>query len=352
MNSAKVYLKSDVFSRLHTPASGKDNEENQNPVGGGSNNTTTTNDGDDSERRSVMDMETFMTNVGGGGASGGGGGGRSTQTPQNRRPLSAGRSRPQYQQQQQQQQKKRPSSARKSRPSASSNDPNSATFHAFLARQNHTEMMKQKKMEKLAAQQEHKHEPELCETTKAMTEGRQTSDFLKRIKQYQVRKEHQSIRLKAQHSQDPECSFKPQLTEKSNELAEGGRSVVELSRGDMLRKETTQKLLRLRREQDELATLTFAPNVTHKTAIAKNADSKIKIHSDPDSYLERLQKDMKKKKTNARLQKQAMERRELEECTFTPQTSECPGYIKRIARSMALTKQTQIPRQNAKAEWR
>ena len=159
-------------------------------------------------------------------------------------------------------------------------------------------------------------------------------------------------RLKASHGQDPECSFKPKLTEKSNQLAEGGRSVVELSRGDMLRKETTQKLLRLRKEQEELATLTFAPEIKHKTALAKNADSRIKIHSEPETYLERLQKDTKNKQIEIKRRKQAEERKELEECTFMPETSECPGYIKRIARSMALTKQNEVPREKKQADWR
>jgi len=53
-------------------------------------------------------------------------------------------------------------------------------FHSFLARQNHAETLKKKHLVTLTRAQVTFHEPELCDTTKAMTEGRQTSDFLKR----------------------------------------------------------------------------------------------------------------------------------------------------------------------------
>lgn len=335
MGSAKLYLKSNVFSRLQTPSSAKGNEENREPG-------LEEGKGEGEGERSVMDMDTFMSNVQGGAGN--------AVSATKRRPLSAGRTRPQSSSGGGGK-VARPSSAGRSRPSLT-DDQNQKQFHAFLARQNHTEMKKQKKMAQLKREQENKHTPELCDTTKAMTEGRQTVDFLKRMKQYQVREEHHKIRLKAQYEVDPECSFKPTLTNKSHELAEGGRSVVELSRGDHLRKETTQKLLRLRKEQEELATLTFAPVVKHTTALARNADSRIKINSEPETYLERLQKDMKKKKSKIKTRQQQIEAKELEECTFIPQTSDCPGYIKRIARSMALTKQAPTVNANDQPDWR
>ena len=174
------------------------------------------------------------------------------------------------------------------------------------------------------------------------------------MKQYQVRKEHQVIRLKAQHNQDPECTFKPTLNDKSNRLADGGRSVVELSRGDSLKKETTQKMLRLRKEQEEMKELTFEPTVNHSNKVARNAESKLKVLEDPDNYLQRLQNDAKSRKDMLRRKKEMIEMKDLEECTFMPKTGECPGYIKRIARSMALTKSEKPPEEVAaeKPQWR
>jgi len=189
MNNAKHYLKADVFSRLNGGGGAGGN--------GGNEENINNNDNNGEEGRSVMDMETFMTNVQSGSNS------NNQQTPKQRRPLSAGRSRPNSKSSSQQRHQQRPSSADRQRPSSTNNtpsksgngaDPNSKMFHSFLARQNHAEMMKQKHLETMTRAQDTVHEPELCDTTKAMTEGRQTSDFLKRMKQYQVRKEHQEIR--------------------------------------------------------------------------------------------------------------------------------------------------------------
>ena len=149
------------------------------------------------------------------------------------------------------------------------------------------------------------------------------------------------------------CTFEPTLNSKSNDLAEGGRSVVELSRGDHLRKETTQKMLRLRHEQSQMKELTFHPKVNHSNKVARNASSRLKIVEDPDNYLSRLQQNAKHRKDTLRRKAQELEMKTLEECTFRPQTSECPGYIKRIARSMALTKvDKQEGIEAGKPEWR
>ncbi|GMI00962.1 hypothetical protein TrVE_jg1744 [Triparma verrucosa] len=338
MSSAKLYLKNDVFSRLQNGAQSSNNEgqakENENPVFNAA-------DVDEEEPRPVMDMATFMNNV---------------QKKKVVRPASAGRSRPKSATKAA---AARPSSAGRSRPSTSgsvggnSAKVDSAQFHAFLARQNQTELKKKQKIDHLRRQSQQTHKPVLCSTTINLTQDRKQEDFLKRLKQYQVRKDHQQIKLKAQHNTDPECTFEPSLNSKSNDLAEGGRSVVELSRGDHLRKETTQKMLRLRHEQSQMKELTFHPKVNHSNKVARNASSRLKIVEDPDNYLSRLQQNAKHRKDTLRRKAQELEMKTLEECTFRPQTSECPGYIKRIARSMALTKVDKQEGIDAgKPEWR
>ncbi|GMI04562.1 hypothetical protein TrLO_g113 [Triparma laevis f. longispina] len=334
MSSAKLYLKNDVFSRLQNGAKeGGGMKENENPVFDAA-------DVEEEEPRPVMDMATFMNNV---------------QKKKVVRPASAGRSRPNNKTVGSAR-KARASSAGRSRPNSAAGKTtttDSAQFHAFLARQNQTELKKKQKIDHLKRQQQQTHKPVLCSTTVNLTQDRKQEDFLKRLKQYQVRKDHQQIKLQAQHNTDPECTFRPALNSKSNNLAEGGRSVVELSRGDHLRKETTQKMLRLRHEQSQMKELTFAPQVNHSNKVARNATSRLKIVEDPDNYLSRLQQSAKNRKDVLRRKAQELEMKTLQECTFRPETSECPGYIKRIARSMALTK---VDRQESieagKPEWK
>ena len=66
-----------------------------------------------------------------------------------------------------------------------------------------------------------------------------------------------------------------------------GRSSIELSHGDALRRETTHRLMKLKAEHDEYRQATFKPQLN--TEKLKNAKSKLRISSDPDNYLERLQ---------------------------------------------------------------
>ena len=344
MSSAAAYLKTGVFERLDR--GGKENGEGERVVYEASEvNDPNVNGGGGSEQgeRSVMDMATFMDGV------------QNTNTQQSggsarKRPSSAKKARG----------TPRASSAQKARPgsarpgSAQPGSAQKAQFHEFLARQNHTELKKVQKIEGLAAQQVNTHRPKLCEGSKAMTADRKGEDFLKRMKQYQIRKDHQFIRLKAQYEKDPEVKEGPELTEKSRQLAEGGRTVVELSNGDARKRESNLRLLKVKLEKEESMKYREVPEINESS---RPTASKLGLHNDPDNYLDRLQREQKKKKSLIRIRQQELEMKELSDCTFAPQTSECPGYIKRIARSMALTKTMQAPGGSVlgeaeKPEWR
>ena len=58
----------------------------------------------------------------------------------------------------------------------------------------------------------------------------------------------------------------------------------------------------------------------------------------PNSYLDRLKQEARARQEQLDADARAREQREEDELTFTPQTTECPAYVKRIARSIALTK--------------
>lgn len=64
----------------------------------------------------------------------------------------------------------------------------------------------------------------------------------------------------------------------------------------------------------------------------------MKILTDPDSYLERIQKEQEMKEEQYTEWVQQQEKLKLEECTFQPEIHDAPRYVKRIARSMALAR--------------
>ncbi|CAM9090793.1 unnamed protein product, partial [Hapterophycus canaliculatus] len=164
----------------------------------------------------------------------------------------------------------------------------SSSFHAFLSRQNKMETDKRKHIEEIQASgdieamRQNTFRPEICAESKKIHLESNKGDFLQRVARDAARKEHEALRQKAAGLHDPDCTFKPQITARSATLQ--ARSVVELSRGDQLKRETTQRLTRLRAEQELLADTTFRPRI-NADAASRMAVSKLKIVSDPDSYI-------------------------------------------------------------------
>ncbi len=70
-----------------------------------------------------------------------------------------------------------------------------------------------------------------------------------------------------------------------------------------------------------------------------NATGRLQILSHPDTYTARLQRESKLFNERQRHALQEQEMKDYAECTFQPETHDAPSYIKRIAKSMALTRQ-------------
>lgn len=210
--------------------------------------------------------------------------------------------------------------------------------------------MQKRKEEKLKASKKtdgFSHQPKLCTGSKKLIENRgHHGDFLSRVRKAALRKEHQSLQQKAREAADPNCTFKPRINDASKRLPK--RSFTAMSRGDALKRETSQRLLRLKAEQDELAGLTFQPKTNARPGIT----GRLKILSDPDSYLERVREHQRALADRQRQAANEAEMQEFEECTFQPQIHDAPAYIKRIARSMQLTKEARPEEPNVREAWR
>ena len=63
-----------------------------------------------------------------------------------------------------------------------------------------------------------------------------------------------------------------------------------MSRGDMLRKESAQRLMRLKAEQAQLDGLTFQPEIN---PASREIEGRLRIATEADTYLQRVQLDMK-----------------------------------------------------------
>ncbi len=83
------------------------------------------------------------------------------------------------------------------------------------------------------------------------------------------------------------------------------------------------------------------------------SEGKLRILSDPDSYIARVQREAAAASEKARRVAAEQEHDELVECTFKPATHDAPQYVKRIARSMALARAIKAPEAPAfRSDWR
>ena len=178
-------------------------------------------------------------------------------------------------------------------------------------------------------------------------QGKGAGPFLDRIVHDAISKEHENLRVQARHSHDPECTFAPAINPSSRAMRP--RSVVDMSRGDALKRETAARLLRLKIEQEDLEGITFRPRINERS---RAAEGRLRILSDPDSYVARLKMDAARQAESARRSAAQSEASELAECTFTPAVHGAPEYVSRIAQSMALARSVKELGPPARPDWR
>eukprot|EP01041_Mallomonas_annulata_P010060 gene10060-20960_t len=220
------------------------------------------------------------------------------------------------------------------------------SFQEFIARQAQTQFRREaniKEGEKKIKVEIVKAIPKSQEILDQHTRG----DFFERLSSDKARKKLDTEN-QSKGFIDPNCTFQPELSEKIKKMR--SRSVYELSRGDMLKKETNQRMRRLRNEQEELSHLTFTPAISK---LAKDLNkSHLKLHDDPDGFLERHILECREKEELRLRHLHNQELRESEDCTFKPETKDCPAYIRRIAKSLSVVKANRPVAKPSKEDWK
>lgn len=82
--------------------------------------------------------------------------------------------------------------------------------------------------------------------------------------------------------------------------------------------------------------------------------SKLQVLDDPQSYVERIKSEQRRKEIISRVTKEERAKNEMTECTYHPNIIEAPEYVKQIARNMAMVKAERISygMKPSKPEWR
>ena len=313
MGSARMYLESNVFDRLSKRSATPKASRPSSSRGGG-----------------VMDMSTFMSSVEGAAD------GSTGTAKKSKRTASAPRQRP-------------TSDAKKRSMTPQERAERRKSFGRFISRQKQRAARKEANIKELEKMTQPSHKPKLSKKSREIFNQAGQGSFLERVKKNALRKEHDQLRLKALASQDEECTFEPQITEAARNCR--GRTPLEMSRGDSLKRETTTRLMRLQAEKEALAGLTFAPTINPSSA---RVEGRLRILTEPDTYTQRLKRESRlfnERKRAAIAERNAIE---FKECTFKPEIHDAPAYVKRIAKSMALTRSAREPVKaaDAKPDWR
>ena len=146
--------------------------------------------------------------------------------------------------------------------------------------------------------------------------------------------------------QSAQFTFTPRINPDARERR--ARSVAELSVGEAARRERVLAAKREEAERHQLDALTFRPALKPLPGV----ESRLKVSSDPDSYVMRVRQHYELKDKVTTCLREAEEARQMKECTFQPRTLRAPKYVSQIARSMALARQARGPPPVLKPEWR
>ena len=129
------------------------------------------------------------------------------------------------------------------------------------------------------------------------------------------------------------------------------RSFAEMSYGDLKKRNEKVEALKEVAEEKvrEQTNPSFYPSKSYM-----NVKSKLQILDDPQSYIERIKSEQRKKEIVSNIMQEEKMKTELKECTYQPNVIEAPDYVKQIARNMAMIKaeRVSISAKPSKPEWR
>lgn len=237
----------------------------------------------------------------------------------------------------------RPSSAPRERPSSSGSmskeelNAKKQSFITFLARQQQSVAHKEKKVELYQEKHTPKFTPKICKKSIELMDANTRGEFLDRVDKDSIKRKDDNALNKS--SEMAKCTFKPQISEKSTKLRP--RSVHEMSNGDLLKRRSNQQIMQMRNEQEQMADLTFRPEISAKAK--KINKSALKLSEDPSKVLVWYEEKMLKREEDIAKDRQLKYEQEVLECTFNPSIIDCPAYVRKIAKSMAVVKAAKSP---------
>ena len=191
--------------------------------------------------------------------------------------------------------------------------------------------------------------PTLSRGSRKLSAAQAATPFLQRMADNSEKHKAEQVKSRAGETlpsnEASDCTFAPNITQTAK--ARRARTAGELSLGDLQKKEAAAEKRRQQKER-EAEGYSFRPTIN----VVPGVESRLKVTSEPESYIARVQQHMRLKDKVTECVRQAEEEKEMRECTFHPQTHDAPAYVTRIAKSMALAKAGRAPAPPEKPGWR
>ena len=80
--------------------------------------------------------------------------------------------------------------------------------------------------------------------------------------------------------------------------------------------------------------MTFQPEITRKAKLS--GGNKVSIVKDTGKFLDLAREKAQRREIARQAELEKRRKDELDSCTFTPATKDCPAYVRRIAKSMSV----------------
>lgn len=180
-------------------------------------------------------------------------------------------------------------------------------------------------MKKIKEQNSFKHTPTINDNSDTIT-----STFEERNQILQEkRRNHQ---MQADQNELASCTFQPKITKLAQQRQP--KNVEDFCYGDMMKKQAVQDRIQAQMEEQMKQDLTFKPNLV---ANIKNPDiqdigSKLNLNGGGlDDFIKASQMEYERRMKHGEELRKAKENQDMLECTYRPQTTELPEYIRRIA---------------------
>jgi len=196
---------------------------------------------------------------------------------------------------------------------------------SFYERQAYFVLKKAEDLQKIEQEMTPVYHPAISRKSRVMVENRFPDSFIERNQEFLQQKELNLKILMQEKNESLYSEHTPEITPLAQMAP--SKDLNQLCYGDMKKKRQVVEKLRRDNEKEFVQKHTFRPQLETNNEMAQ---SKLGLHLSPPAYARQIMIGNLERESRKVLAEQNREFQELSVCTFHPETTKLPAYIKRI----------------------